>query len=77
MRKKEFTGLYNMEAETLKSMSLEELKALGSLLSEMPDDVKAMYSDALKAYEDAVKQKEQYDPDADVSGDPLGQNAAT
>ncbi len=59
MRKKEFTGLYNIDAQALKNMTLEELKKLGSMLPDMPDDVKAMYSDALEAYEDALRQKEQ------------------
>lgn len=61
MRKKEFTGLYNMDAERMKSMSLDELKSLGALLHEMPEDVKAMYSDALEAYENALKQKEHHE----------------
>jgi hypothetical protein len=71
MRKKEFTGLYNMDAERMKSMNLDELKSLGALLPEMPEDVKAMYSDALEAYENALKQKEQY-----ASGNVMEQNAS-
>jgi hypothetical protein len=66
MRKKEFTGLYNMDADTLKSMSLAELKSLGAMLPDMPGDVKAMYRDVLKAYEDALKQKEQCAPEAET-----------
>lgn len=59
MRKKEFTGLFSIDAQTLNSMTLEELKKLGSMLPDMPDDVKAMYSEKLEAYENALRLKEQ------------------